>query len=74
MNELEEMKRLADEIVAEGEAFCRRMNEGEAFCRRMKEHDHRMEREHREMMRMIDTAAGNYSRVNEQLNTIRHGH
>ena len=64
MNELEEMKRLADEIVAEGEAF----------CRRMKEHDSRMEREHREMMRMIDTAAGNYSRVNEQLNTIRRGH
>ena len=64
MNELEEMKRLADEIVAEGEAF----------CRRMKEHDRRMEEEHREMMRMIDTAAGNYSRVNEQLNTIRHGH
>lgn len=64
MNELEEMKRLADEIVAEGEAF----------CRRMKEHDSRMEEEHREMMRMIDTAAGNYSRVNEQLNTIRRGH
>ena len=63
MNELEEMKRLADEIVAEGEAF----------CRRMKEHDHRMEREHREMMRMIDTAAGNYSRVNEQLKALRHG-
>lgn len=61
MNELEEMKRLADEIVAEGEAF----------CRRMKEHDHRMEREHREMMRMIDTAAGNYSRVNEQLKQIK---
>ena len=64
MNELEEMKRLADEIVAEGEAF----------CRRMKEHDSRMEEDHREMMRMIDTAAGNYSRVNEQLNTIRRGH
>ena len=64
MNELEEMKRLTDEIVAEGEAF----------CRRMKEHDRRMEEEHREMMRMIDTAAGNYKRVNEQLNAIRHGH
>lgn len=63
MNELEEMKRLADEIVAEGEAF----------CSRMKEHDRRMEREHREMMRMIDTAAGNYSRVNEQLKALRHG-
>lgn len=61
MNELEEMKRLADEIVAEGEAF----------CRRMKEHDRRMEREHREMMRMIDTAAGNYRRVDEQLKQIK---
>lgn len=64
MNELEEMKRLADEIVAEGEAF----------CLRMKEHDRRMEEEHREMMRMIDTAAGNYKRMNEQLNALRHGH
>lgn len=63
MNELEEMKRLVDEIVAEGEDF----------CRRMKEHDRRMEEEHREMMRMIDTAAGNYSRVNEQLKALRHG-
>lgn len=61
MNELEEMKRLADEIVAEGEAF----------CRRMKEHDSRMEREHREIMRMIDTAAGNYRRMNEQLKQIK---
>lgn len=63
MNELEEMKRLADEIVAEGEAF----------CRRMKEHDRRMGQAHREMMRMIDTATGNYKRVNEQLKTLRHG-
>lgn len=55
MNELEEMKRLADEIVAEGEAF----------CRRMKEHDRRMGQAHREMMRMIDTATGNYKRVND---------
>ena len=63
MNELEEMKRLVDEFVAEGEAF----------CRRMKEYDRRMEEEHREMMRMIDNAAGNYSRVNEQLKALRHG-
>lgn len=63
MNELEEMKRLADEIVAEGEAF----------CRRMKEHDHRMEREHREMMRMISQADENWKRVNKNLNTLRHG-
>lgn len=63
MNELEEMKRLADEIVAEGEAF----------CRRMKEHDRRMEEEHREMMRMIDNAAGNHRRMNEQLKALRHG-
>lgn len=63
MNELEEMKRLADEIVAEGEAF----------CRRMKEHDRRMGQAHREMMRMIDTAAGNYRRINEQLKALRHG-
>lgn len=55
MNELEEMKRLADEIVAEGEAF----------CRRMKEHDRRMEREHRENIRLIDIAAGNYKRIEE---------
>lgn len=61
MNELEEMKRLADEFVAEGEAF----------CRRMKEHDRRMEQEHRENIRLIDTAAGNYSRVNEQLKQIK---
>ena len=63
MNELEEMKRLADEIVAEGEAF----------CRRMKEHDHRMEEEHREMMRMIREADRNWKQVNNNLNTIRHG-
>ena len=63
MNELEEMKRLADEIVVEGEAF----------CRRMKEHDHRMEREHREMMRMISQADENWKRVNKNLNTLRHG-
>lgn len=63
MNELEEMKRLADEIVAKGEAF----------CRRMKEHDRRMGQAHREMMRLIDNAAENYKRVNEQLNTLRHG-
>lgn len=56
MNELEEMKRLADEIVAEGEAFCRRMGQA-----------------HREMMRMIDTAAGNYRRMNEQLKALRYG-
>lgn len=61
MNELEEMKRLADEIVAEGEAF----------CRRMKEHDRRMEQEHRENIRLIDIAAGNYKRVNEQLKQIK---
>lgn len=64
MNELEEMKRLADEFVAEGEAF----------CRRMKEHDRRMEQEHRENIRLIDTAAENYKKVNEQLNALRHGH
>lgn len=64
MNELEEMKRLADEIVAEGEAF----------CRRMKEHDSRMEQAHRENIRLIDTAAENYKRVNEQLNALRHGY
>ena len=63
MNELEEMKRLADEIVAEGEAF----------CRRMKEHDRRMEEEHREMMRMISQADENWKRVNKNLNTLRHG-
>ena len=63
MNELEEMKRLADEIVAEGEAF----------CRRMKEHDRRMWQVHREMMRMIDNAVGNYRRMNEQLKALRHG-
>jgi len=63
MNELEEMKRLADEIVAEGEAF----------CRRMKEHDSRMEEEHREMMRMISQADENWKRVNKNLNTLRHG-
>ena len=63
MNELEEMKRLADEIVAEGEAF----------CRRMKEHDRRMEQEHRENIRLIDNAAGNYRRMNEQLKALRHG-
>lgn len=61
MTELEEMKRLVDKIVADGEAF----------CRRMKEHDRRMEEEHREMMRMIDTAAGNYRRMNEQLKQIK---
>lgn len=61
MNELEEMKRLADEIVAEGEAF----------CRRMKENDRRMVREHREMARMIREAAGNYRKMNEQLKQIR---
>ena len=55
------MKRLADEIVAEGEAF----------CRRMKEHDRRMEQEHRENIRLIDTAAGNYKRMNEQLKQIK---
>lgn len=58
------MKRLADEFVAEGEAF----------CRRMKEHDRRMEQEHRENIRLIDTAAENYKRVNEQLNALRHGY
>lgn len=61
MTELEEMKRLVDKIVADGEAF----------CRRMKEHDRRMEEEHRETMRMIDTAAGNYRRMNEQLKQIK---
>ena len=55
------MKRLADEIVAEGEAF----------CRRMKENDRRMVREHREMARMIREAAGNYRKMNEQLKQIR---
>ena len=63
MNELEEMKRLADEIVSEGEAF----------CSRMKEHDRCMGQAHREMMRMIDNAAGNYRRMNEQLKALRHG-
>lgn len=63
MNELEEMKRLANEIVSEGEAF----------CIRMKEHDRRMWQAHREMMRMIDNAAGNYRRMNEQLKALRHG-
>lgn len=58
------MKRLADEIVAEGEAF----------CRRMKEHDRRMEQEYRENIRLIDTAAENYKIVNEQLNALRHGY
>lgn len=63
MTELEEMKRLADEIAAEGEAF----------VLRMKEHDRRMEREHREMMRMIYQADENWKRVNKNLNTLRHG-
>lgn len=63
MNELEEMKRLADEIVSEGEAF----------CSRMKEHDRRMWQAHREMMRMISQADENWKRVNKNLNTLRHG-
>lgn len=63
MNELEEMKRLADEFVAEGEAF----------CRRMKEHDRRMEEEHREMMRMIAKADKNWNRVKDNLNSFRYG-
>ena len=62
MNVLEEMKRMVDEFVIESEEF----------IRRMKENDRKMEQEHREMMRMIDTAAGNYSRVNEQLKALRH--
>lgn len=63
MKELEELKRLADEIVADGEAF----------IRRMKEHDRRMERKHREMMRMTTRADENWKHVNDNLNEIRHG-
>lgn len=63
MKELEELKRLADEIVADGEAF----------IRRMKEHDSRMEREHREMMRMITRADENWKQVNNNLNAVKHG-
>ena len=63
MNELEELKRLADEIVAEGEAF----------IRRMKENDRRMVREHREMMRMVSQADKNWKQVNNNLNIVKHG-
>lgn len=62
MNELEELKRLADEIVAEGEAF----------IRRMKENDRRMVREHREMMRMVSQADKNWKQVNNNLNIVKH--
>lgn len=63
MNELKEMKRLVDEIVADGEAF----------IRRMKEHDRRMGQEHQEMMRMIAQADKNWKQVNNNLNTVKHG-
>lgn len=63
MTELEEMKRLVDKIVAEGEAS----------CRRMKEHDRRMEEEHRETMRMIAQTTENWAQVNNNLNALRHG-